>query len=88
MRKLKELSIELIEDGQPERAISDYLLEVYSEVKNIPILTSLKFDEKAENTKELVSSASQVWETVNDDDFIEILETSVRLFKRSLNNWG
>ena len=87
MEKLKELSNELIEDGQPERAISEYLLDVYSQVKNIPIITTLKFSKDDENTEELVNSASQEWHTVNSEEFIKILETSVWLFKRSVEDW-
>ena len=88
MKDLKELSHELIEDGQPERAISEYLIEVFEEIKDIPIITTLKFDDNAETSEELVNSASQVWSTVTDKEFLEILETSVRLFKRSIENWG
>ena len=88
MKDLKELSNELIEDGKPERAISEYLIEVFEEVKEIPIITTLKFDDDAKTSEELVNSSSQVWSTVTDKEFLEILETSVRLFKRSIENWG
>jgi len=76
--QITKLSESILNDGQPERAIYEYLLETYKNIKSFECVDNITL-----NTENILESTNNKT-TISEIEFIEYVEKAVFLLKTPL----
>tara|TARA_R110000822_G_scaffold81181_2_gene193034 strand:+ start:1651 stop:1929 length:279 start_codon:yes stop_codon:yes gene_type:complete len=83
----RELAEIILLDGQPERAIHNYLIDTFELIDGARCIDKLEFDDKLFNKNDFNSFASSSLnneQPLTKDAFIDALENVVHIMKNSL----
>lgn len=76
--QITKLSESILNDGQPERAIYEYLLETYKNIKSFECVDNIDL-----NTENILYSQNNK-KMISESEFIEYIERAVFLLKTPL----